>query len=219
MFRLDLLNASAAPPNASMKTRDAAPDYREARMKSWLLALTLAITLMTTPAFAAIDIHWSPIIVPPGLPPSINPCLIVVCVLDVEGIPIPLPLPIPPIIFLGVTFSVNPGVSTIPGGTFFDIVPGPLFSVDSTDNTTFLSLTANAPIEFVSELEILQSFRTHVINPFAVNEISFTVTTATGSESGQVSPLAVPEPSTLLVLGSGLIGLLGAAWLRRTRVA
>ena len=39
---------------------------------------------------------------------------------------------------------------------------------------------------------------------------------ADAASSNFLYPLSVPEPGTLLLLGSGILGLMGSGWLRRT---
>jgi hypothetical protein len=180
--------------------------------------LIVCLVVGASGAAEALSIRWTPDFIPVPLPPFPIPLPQPVVRLDVELLPDQvIPFCDTPCLLGGILFSLTPGVPTIPGQSFFDIEPAPGFMIASTDNTTFLNLTASSPLPLAlgTEIEVIRSFSTRNINPFLEDQVRFEGFGSFGSDAGFVEP--VPEPSTLLLLGSSLAGLGGFAWRRRRK--
>jgi hypothetical protein len=194
-----------------------------------LLGLAVAVG---SPA-QAIVVKLTPIFIPPlPLPIPLPPLPLPLIKLDLElrarqlFQPFPLPpVPIPPFgplfcdaagcFLTGLNLTLSPAVSPVPDLTFFDIDPAAGFEVGATDNTTFLNLVAPVPIPLDrdTEIEVLTSFSTNNIHPFALDQLLFEAFGPFGSETGSVEPLSMPEPASIGILAGGL----AVAALRRRR--
>jgi hypothetical protein len=167
----------------------------------------------------AITIRWSPI-PPVPAPPFPIPLLAMPAMLDIELRPDQLFRPEPPLpplcgnpcLLNGINFQVNLNVPLVPGQTFFDLHPGPGFAIQSTDDTTFLNVQTIVPISLQSgtEVDVIQSLGTRNINPFEIGQVQFEAFGSFGIERGVIEPL--PEPSTVLLAGTGLVLL--TIWLQ-----
>jgi hypothetical protein len=104
---------------------------------------------------------------------------------------------------------------SIPGGTFHDIILNPFFGT-GTANVSVLTAN-NQTFSFSYQLSNGQNFLTIVADP-GTSIVSVTINASGGFtdlRQPRISGAAVPEPATILLFGSGLLGIATAVRKRR----